>query len=109
MRTCTKDIYGDLGAEIEGLREQLDRMLASLEQAAKGGSIDALNAASKAAHDVGSHVSETIDSLAGKMRQAGASASEGRAQLEGAVRHNPLAALSLAVLAGFLAGRLLRR
>jgi hypothetical protein len=104
-----KDTYGYLGTEAQSLREQLDRLTAAIEQAAKIEGADAVKVAGEAAREIVARALAMADEVSGKAKAAAAAAGEGRQQLEGAIRDKPLVAVSLAVLAGFLLAKLVRR
>jgi ElaB/YqjD/DUF883 family membrane-anchored ribosome-binding protein len=86
-----KDRYGYLGSEPGALREELERLAATIEQAAKSGGAEAIKAAADAARGLADRVDR------------------GHAELERAIRHRPLAAVALAGAAGFLLALLVRR
>jgi ElaB/YqjD/DUF883 family membrane-anchored ribosome-binding protein len=104
MAARTKDTHGNLGAESAALREELERLAASIERAAKSEGAEAMKAASEAARDILARATTMVDGIAGK-----AMAGEGREKLEAAIRDKPLAAVSIAALAGFLLAALIRR
>jgi ElaB/YqjD/DUF883 family membrane-anchored ribosome-binding protein len=104
-----KDTYGYLGTESIALREQVERLTAAIEQAAKTEGAEAVKAAGEAAREVLARAATMVDELAGKADAAKAAAGEGRAELESAIRDKPLVAVSLAALAGFLLATLIRR
>jgi ElaB/YqjD/DUF883 family membrane-anchored ribosome-binding protein len=85
-----KDTYGDLGTEAT-LGRELERLAATIEQAAKGEGAEVLKAAAEAARK-----------LAGR-------AGKGQAELEQLIRQHPLTAVALAGAAGFLLALLVRR
>jgi ElaB/YqjD/DUF883 family membrane-anchored ribosome-binding protein len=86
-----KDTFGYLGTERAALREELERLANSIEQAAKSEGADAVRAAA-----------DTARRLAQRL-------GEGQAELEEAIRQKPLAAVALAGAAGFLLALLVRR
>ena len=86
-----KDTYGYLGSEGGALREELQRLAGLIEDAAKAESADAMKTAAEAA------------------RQLADRAGKGHAYLEAAIRDNPLAAVAMAGLAGFVLALLVRR
>ena len=86
-----KDTYGYLGTEPSALREELGRLAAIIEQAAKGEGAEAI----KAAADAARRLADRVD--------------RGQAELEHAIRQKPLAAVALAAAAGFLLALLVRR
>jgi len=86
-----KDTYGYLGTEGAALREELERLAATIEQAAKSEGAEAMKAAA-----------DTARRLAGRVDQ-------GQAELERLIRQKPLAAVGLAAAAGFLLALLVRR
>jgi ElaB/YqjD/DUF883 family membrane-anchored ribosome-binding protein len=100
----TKDTRGDLGAESAALREELERLAAAIERAAKSEGAEAMKAASEAAREVLARATTMVDGIAGKVV-----AGEGREKLEAAIRDKPLVAVSVAALAGFLLAALVRR
>jgi ElaB/YqjD/DUF883 family membrane-anchored ribosome-binding protein len=104
MAARTKDTHGDLGAESAALREELERLAASIERAAKSEGAEAMKAASEAAREILARATTMVDGIAGK-----AMAGEGREKLEAAIRDKPLVAVSIAALAGFLLAALVRR
>ena len=104
----TKDTYGSLGTESVALREELERLAAAIERAAKSEGAEAMKAAGEAAHEILARATTMVDGLAGKADMAKAMA-DGRAQLEAAIRDKPLVAVSVAALAGFLLAALVRR
>jgi ElaB/YqjD/DUF883 family membrane-anchored ribosome-binding protein len=110
MTTCkTKDAYGYLGTESAALREELERLAAAIERVAKSEGADAMKAAGETAREILDRATTMVDELAGRADAAKAMASEGRAQLEGAIRDKPLAAVAIAALAGFVLAALVRR
>ena len=109
MAARTKDSHGTLGAESAALREELERLVASIEQAAKSEGAEAMKAAGETAREILDRATTMVDELAGRADAAKAMASEGRAQLEGAIRDKPLAAVATAALAGFVLAALIRR
>jgi ElaB/YqjD/DUF883 family membrane-anchored ribosome-binding protein len=104
-----KDTYGYLGTESMALREQIERLTAAIEKAAKAEGSDAVKAAGEAAREVAARAAMLVDELAGKAEVAKAAAGKGRKQLESSIREQPLIAVSIAALAGFLLAALLRR
>jgi ElaB/YqjD/DUF883 family membrane-anchored ribosome-binding protein len=100
----TKDTNGHLGTESVALREELERLAAAIERAAKSEGAEAMKAAGEAAREILARATTMVDGIAGK-----AVAGEGRAQLESAIRDKPLVAVSVAALAGFLLAALVRR
>lgn len=86
-----KDTYGYLGTERKALRDELERLATTIEQAAKSEGGEAVKAAAEAARK-----------LAGRL-------GDSQAELEQAIRRNPLAAVALAGAAGFLLALLVRR
>jgi hypothetical protein len=93
MATWSKaiDTYGYLRTEPAALREELERLAATLKQAAKSEGAEAFKAAADAA------------------RRLADRADRGQAELERAIRHKPLAAVALAGAAAFLLALLVRR
>ena len=104
----TQDTNGSLGAESAALREELERLAATIERAAKSEGAEAMKAAGEAAREILARATTMVDALAGKTDAAKAMA-EGRVQLEAAIRDKPLVAVSVAALAGFLLAALVRR
>ena len=104
-----KDTYGYLGTEPMALREQIQQLTAAIEQAAKAEGTEAVKADGEAAREIAARAASLLDELAGKAEIAKSAAGEGRKQLEGTIREQPLVAVSLAALAGFLLASLLRR
>lgn len=104
-----KDTYGYLGTESMALREELERLAAAIERAAKTEGAEAMKAAGEAAREILARATTMVDGLADKAEDAKALAGEGRAQLESAIRDKPLVAVGLAALAGFLLAALVRR
>ena len=104
----TKDAYGHLGTESVALREELERLAAAIERAAKSEGAEAMKAAGEAAREILARATTMVDALAGKTDAAKAMA-EGRVQLEAAIRDKPLAAVAIAALAGFVLAALVRR
>ena len=104
----TKDTNGHLGTESVALREELERLAAAIERAAKSEGAEAMKAAGEAAREILARATTMIDELAGKTDAAKAMA-EGRVQLEAAIRNKPLAAIAIAALAGFVLAALVRR
>jgi ElaB/YqjD/DUF883 family membrane-anchored ribosome-binding protein len=100
----TKDTHGDLGTESAALREELERLAAAIERAAKSEGAEAMKAAGKAAREILARATTMVDEIAGKVE-----AGEGREKLEAAIRDKPLVAVSVAALAGFLLAALVRR
>ena len=104
----TKDTYGSLGTELVVLREELERLAATIERAAKSEGAEAMKAAGEAAREILSRATTMVDEIAGKTDVAKAIA-EGRVQLQAAIRDKPLAAVAIAALAGFVLAALVRR
>jgi ElaB/YqjD/DUF883 family membrane-anchored ribosome-binding protein len=100
----TKDTHGNLGTESVALREELERLAAAIERAAKSEGAEAMKAAGEAAREILARATTMVDGIAGK-----AMAGEGREKLEAAIRDKPLLAVSVAALAGFLLAALVRR
>jgi len=110
MTTCkAKDTYGYLGTESMALREQVERLTAAIEQAAKAEGAEAMKVAGDAARDIADRAATLMDELGAKAKAAETAMGEGRKQLEGTIREKPLTAVSLAAVAGFLLATLLRR
>jgi ElaB/YqjD/DUF883 family membrane-anchored ribosome-binding protein len=110
MTNCkAKDTYGYLGTESMALRDQVERLTAALEQAAKAGGGEAIKAAGDAARDIAARAAALVDEFAAKAKTAETAVGEGRRQIEGTIRERPLAAVTLAAVAGFLLATLLRR
>jgi len=104
----TKDPDGSLGTESAALREELERLAAAIEQAAKSEGAEALKEAGETAREILARATTMVDEFAGKTDAAKAMA-EGRLQLEAAIRDKPLAAVAIAALAGFVLAALVRR
>ncbi len=104
----TTDTNGSLGAESAALREELERLAATIERAVKSEGAEAMKAAGEAAHEILARATTMVDGLTGKADMAKAMA-DGRAQLERAIRDKPLAAIAIAALAGFVLAALVRR
>jgi ElaB/YqjD/DUF883 family membrane-anchored ribosome-binding protein len=104
----TQDTNGSLGAESAALREELERLAATIERAVKSEGAEAMKAAGEAAREILARATTMVDALAGKTDAAKAMA-EGRVQLEAAIRDKPLAAVAIAALAGFVLAALVRR
>jgi ElaB/YqjD/DUF883 family membrane-anchored ribosome-binding protein len=109
MTSKTKDTGGHLGAESMALREELERLAATIERAAKSEGTEAMKAAGEAAREILARATTMVDGLTGNADAAKAAAAETRAQLERAIRDRPLAAVSIAALAGFVLAALVRR
>jgi len=109
MAKCTKDTFGYLGTESLALRAELERLTAALEAMAKAEGAEAVKAARDAARQMAGQAAKLADELSGTAQAATAAASEGRHQLEGAIRDKPWVAVSIAALAGFLLATLVRR
>jgi ElaB/YqjD/DUF883 family membrane-anchored ribosome-binding protein len=109
MSKGVKDTFGYLGTESMALREQLDQLSTALQELAKAEGAEAIKAASDAARRVADRAGEIADELAGKADAVTAAAAKGRAQVEDAIREQPLMAVSLAAAAGFLLVLLVRR
>ena len=105
----TKDSYGYLGTESVALREELERLKAVIEQAARAEGAEAVKAAGEAAREILARAAKLVDELGTKTQAAKAAAAEGRGELEAAIRAKPLAAVALAAVAGFLLATLVRR
>src|SRR5216684_8437448 len=73
----TMDTNGSLGTEAAALREELERLAAAIERAAKSEGAEAMKAAGEAAREILARATAMVDEIAGK-----AVAGEGRAQLE---------------------------
>jgi ElaB/YqjD/DUF883 family membrane-anchored ribosome-binding protein len=109
MSKGVKDTFGYLGTEPMALREQLDQLSTALQELAKAEGAEAIKAASDGARRVADRAGEIADELAGRADAVTAAAAKGRAQVEDAIREQPLMAVSLAVAAGFLLALLVRR
>ncbi len=68
-----------------------------------------MKAAGEAAREILTRAAKLVDELATKAQAAKTAADQGRGELEAAIRAKPLAAVSLAALAGFLLATLVRR
>ena len=97
------------GHEPLALREQIERLTAAIERAAKAEGAEAVKAAGQAAREIAARAAMLMDELAGKAEAAQTAAGEGRKQLEDTIREKPLIAVALAAVAGFLIASLLRR
>src|SRR6266851_3964422 len=104
----TQDTNGSLGSESAALREELEQLAAAIERAAKSEGAEAMKAAGEAAREILARATTMVDGLIGKADMAKAMA-DGRAQLEGAIRDKPLAAVAIAAFAGFVLAALVRR
>ena len=104
-----KTANGHLGTETAALREQVEQLTAAIEKMAKAEGADAVKAAGDAARDVAARAASIMKDLTGNAESASAVMEEGRKQLEEAIREKPLAAISVAALAGFVLAVLLRR
>jgi len=104
----TTDTNGSLGTESAALREELEQLAAAIERAAKSEGAEAIKAAGEAAREILARATTMVDALTGKADMAKAMA-DGRAQLEGAIRDKPLAAVAIAAFAGFVLAALVRR
>ena len=104
----TTDTNGSLGTETAALRQELERLVATIEQAAKSEGAEALKAVGESAREILARATTMADELAGKSDAAKALA-EGCAHLEAAIRDKPLAAVGIAALAGFVLAALVRR
>jgi ElaB/YqjD/DUF883 family membrane-anchored ribosome-binding protein len=91
------------------LREQLDQLAIALQDLAKAEGTEAIKAASGAAQRLAERADAIVKELAVKADAVGAAAAKGRGQAEEAIRSQPLAAVSLAAVAGFLLALLVRR
>ncbi len=109
MGKDVKDKFGYLGTDPAALREELDQLLATLQDLAKAEGAEAARAASDAARRVADRAAAIAADLSGKADVAAAAAAKGRTQIEHAVREQPLMAISLAAAAGFLVALLVRR
>jgi ElaB/YqjD/DUF883 family membrane-anchored ribosome-binding protein len=98
MSKSAKDVSGFSTA----LHEQLDQLTAALRDVAKAEGAEALKATSDAARRIAEELAERAEATA-------AAAGKGRGQLEQAIREQPLAAVALAAVAGFLLAVLVRR
>lgn len=99
----------DTSSYPKALHEQLDQLSAALRDVAKAEGAEAIKAASDAARRIAERASAIADELTDKADAVTAAAAKGRGQLEQAIRHQPLAAVSLAAAAGFLLALLVRR
>ena len=104
MASRTKDSHDSLGTKSAALREELERLAAAIERAAKSEGAEAMKAAGEAAREILARATTMVDGIAGKVE-----AGEGREKLEAAIRDKPLVAVSVAALAGFLLAALVRR
>ena len=109
MRTSTKDTFGYLGTEPMALREQLDQLAAALQDLAKADGAEAIKAASEAARRIAKEANAVAEEIAGKASAVGAAAAKRRGRAEEAIRRQPLQAVALAAVAGFLLASLVRR
>jgi ElaB/YqjD/DUF883 family membrane-anchored ribosome-binding protein len=92
----------DVSRSSTALHEQLDQLTAALRDVAKAEGAEAIKATSDAARRI-------AEELAERAEAAAAAAGKGRGQLEQAIRDQPLAAVALAAVAGFLLAVLVRR
>jgi hypothetical protein len=75
----TTDTNGSLGTESAALREELERLAAAIERAAKSEGAEAMKAAGEAAREILARATTMVDGLTGKADMAKAMA-DGRAQ-----------------------------
>ncbi len=109
MAKTPKDTFGYLGTEPVPPREQLEALVAALEEVARAEGAEAMKTAGEAAKRLAGQAAAMIDDLAGTTRAAAATAGQQREQLEGMIRDRPWLAVSLAAAAGFLLASLVRR
>ena len=109
MAKCTKDTFGYLGTESLALRAELERLTTALEEMARAEGAEAVKAARDAARQIAGQATKLADELGSTAHAATAAATQGRNQLEGAIRDKPWLAVSIAAVAGFLLAALVRR
>ena len=100
--------YAHLAAESAALKKLLKEFTATLEQAAKGDGAEAAKIVSEKARDILSRANGLVDDMAHNADKAKDAAIEGRHHLEESIRKQPLMAVGIAVLAGFLLASLRR-
>jgi ElaB/YqjD/DUF883 family membrane-anchored ribosome-binding protein len=106
--TAHTEKHAHLAAESAALKKLLKEFTATLEQAAKSEGAEAAKIVSEKARDILSRASGLVDDLAKDAGMAKDAAIEGRHQLEESIRKQPLMAVGIAALAGFLLASLRR-
>jgi ElaB/YqjD/DUF883 family membrane-anchored ribosome-binding protein len=109
MGMRAKDTFGYLGTEPTALKDQLDQLTVALRDLAKVEGAEAVKFASEASQRIAEQANAIARELGEKASAAGVAAAKRRGQAEEAIRRQPLAAVSLAVAAGFLLALLVRR
>lgn len=104
---ATKDTYGYLGVEPGVLREQLEKLAATLETMVNAESKEALHSADEAARGLLAKARALADKI--DVDQAAALARDGRQELERSIRERPWTSVACAAAAGLLLGVLLVR
>ena len=103
----TKDTYGYLGVEPGVLREELEKLAATLEAMVRAESKEALQNADEAARGLLAKARALAERLV--VDRAKTVAMDGRKEIEQSIRERPLTALACAAAAGLLLGVLLVR
>ena len=109
MPKGSKDTLGYLGTEPVAVRELLEELATALEAAAKAEGAEAIKAVRETVRRLAGEAETLAGDLSAKARDAKATASEHRDELESLIRERPWVALSLAAAAGFLLATLIRR
>lgn len=100
---------GDTAARPGALKENLEQLTAALQALAKAESEEALRSAGDAVRRLAGQATHLVDGLAGPAANLEATAEDTLAQLEEAIRKQPLAAVGIAAAAGVLLALLVRR
>lgn len=103
----TKNTYGYLGVEPGVLREQLEKLAATLETMVNAESKEALNSADEAARGLLAKARALADKI--DVDHAASLARDGRQELERSIRERPWTSVACAAAAGLLLGVLLVR
>lgn len=101
--------YRHVSAEYAALKEHIEQLAVTLEQAAKTEGTEALKTLSEGARDTLSRATALIDELAKGADKAKFAAAECREHLEDSIRKQPLLAVGIAAAVGFLLASLRRR
>jgi|SRR5579872_4206473 len=102
------DTDGHREAKPAALKEMLKELSAALEQAARTEGAEAVKVVSEKARDILSRATRLVDDLAMNTEKAKCASAKGRRHLEDTIRTQPLMAVGIAALVGFLLASLRR-
>ena len=100
---------GDTTARPGTLKDHLEELAAALQALARAEGEEALKSAGETVRRLAGQASHLVDGLAGPAKTLEATAEDALAQLEEAIRKQPLAAVGIAAAAGVLLALLVRR